>query len=454
MRNLVKMVLPRVLHRFVRSSIDTVRARVRWARIRIPRRPRGIRSTERDDGLRLALLAMRFPPEIGGGTYRPASLASYAAKAGLNVTVIAGHARQRLTDAGAYLASLVPSNVVVHRARPEGQFAFSGLLPTLAGGLLELLNLYDAADQAFLSWNPDVILATGPQFYTFVAGQRLAARYGCPLVLDYRDEWTECPFDFVQSGELDRKWEKRCLAAAEHVIFTTESQQAHALESFPELEADRCTVLPNGWEPHDWIGLPAYHEGRTPDGPLVVSFVGNLGNHTPPDEFLTELETCLDGRPDLRDGLRFRFVGTKSPEAAEQLASYPWPEMIESIDQVTKSEAGRLMRESAALLLLNPPSLHRYIPGKLYEYMAAGPPILVHGAGGEVESLIERLGAGTVLAASDSDALAAALERICTGSAGSTFDRTSWLTEHTREAIARRMIALVRSAVEARDVQE
>lgn len=451
MRELLKAILPGPIQRFLRNGLDTARAWVCWIRMRLPQRHRGHRSLEPTDTLTLGLLAMRFPPEVGGGAYRPASFARYASEAGLHVTVIASRARQRLTPAGQYLASQIPSNVVVHRARPDAQFAFPSCLPSFAGGFLELIGMYQAGDRAFSRHGPDVILATGPQFYTFVAGQRLAARYSCPLVLDYRDEWTECPFDFIQAGPLDRKWEKRCLAAADLVIFTTESQLARALDVFSELDADRCAVVPNGWEPRDWEALPDYDASQVTDGPRVVSFLGNLGSHTPPDEFLGDLERCLGSRPDLRERLRFRFVGYKPPASAAALAAFAWPKMIESVDPVPKSEASRLMRDSAALLIMNAPSLHRYIPGKLYEYLAAGPPIIVHGSGGEVGSLVERLEAGHVMAFGDTSGMTGALESVAAGAAlAPRADRGPWLKTHTREANARRMVDLVRPLGERR----
>lgn len=449
MRALLKRVLPAVVPRFLRRSVDTAQARWCWVRMRLPQRPR--RTGERGDALRLGLLAMSFPPETGGGAFRPASFARYASEAGVHVTVVAARARQQLTEAGRYLAGHIPANVVVHRAQPVAQFAFPKLLPVLGGGFLELIDMHETANRVFRKRWPDAILATGPQFYTFVAGLRLAARYRCPLVLDYRDEWTECPFDFVQAGELDRRWEKRCLAAAQLVIFTTESQLAHAIDKFAELDEARCAVMPNGWEPRDWQDVPPYDPTRFTDGPRVVSFVGNLGNHTPPDEFMDELEAILARRPDLRERIRFRFVGHQSPGSAERLAAFSYPEMLESVEHVPKSDASRLMRESAALLLLNGRRLHRYIPGKLYEYLAAGPPVLVHGSGGEVGSLIERLGAGYVVASDDREGLVDVLDQICDRSAPAFPDRSSWLAEHTREAIAHRTVALIRAAPRVTD---
>ncbi len=448
MRELVRRLLPDTLRVVLRGCVDTVRARARWVQIRLPLRASESLKPRPGDALRLGLLATRFPPEVGGGTYRPASLARYAGKGGLNVTVIAGPTRQRVTAAGEYLAGHVPKQVTVHRADRSGLRPFDRLLPALQGGFLDLLELYTAGDRALQDRRPDVILATGPPFNTFVAAERLSDRYGCPLILDYRDEWTECPFDFVETGPLDRPWEKRCLASAERVIFTTESQRIHALDRFPRLEADRCVVLPNGWEPNDWAGLEAYGATTAQTSPAVISFVGNLGDHTPPDEFLDELEVVLERRPELREGIRFRFVGQESPSSAERLAAFSFPEMIESVEQVPKAEASRMMRESAALLLLNGRRLHRYIPGKLYEYLAAGPPVIVHGSGGEVGALVERLEAGCVLASGDHEALTEALVRTRDGSWPTFPDRSAWLAEHTREAIAQRTVELVRAVAE------
>lgn len=445
MRELLKAVLPGAVRRLSRRCIDTVRARSIWTRMRLTgrvRRPKGSNGTKR-----LGLLAVRFPPEIGSGVFRPTSFARYAAEAGLHVTVVAARARQRANESGQYLAGHIPAKVVIHRAQPEAQFAFLGALPVLAGGFLDLIDQYRTADNVFRQRPPDVILATGPQFYTFIAAYHLARRYQCPLVLDYRDEWTECPFDFVEASELDRKWERRCLAAARLVIFTTESQRRHAVEVFAELDDDRTAVIPNGWEPRDWAGLTEYEGPDSAAGPRKLSYVGNLGDHRPPNTFLDRIEACLADRPDLREKIRLRFVGPKSPAAEDRLAEFPWPEMLESVDRVTKSEAGKHMRDSSCQLLINSPDMERYIPGKLYEYVAAGPPVLAFGAGGEIGERVSEIGAGWVIDSDDTAALTEVIESIASSSPPPTapgVDRERWLAEHTREANARRLVELIR----------
>src|SRR5690606_33567275 len=100
---------------------------------------------------------------------------------------------------------------------------------------------------------PKVVIATGPPFHSFVAGVLLSRMWRVPLVLDYRDEWTECPFPFVQLGNADHFWERRVNAHADRIVLVTQSQLEHHARAFPNAFAnasrERMVVIPNGWEP-------------------------------------------------------------------------------------------------------------------------------------------------------------------------------------------------------------
>ena len=150
----------------------------------------------------------------------------------------------------------------------------------------------------------------------------------------------------------------------------------------------------------------------------------------------------------LRDRFRVRVVGRKSAEAMERLASFESqvPGVLDLIDHVPKREAISMMRRSDVLLILAEPEMERYRPGKLYDYIAAGPPVLVYGHPGEASELIERLGVGSFVPANDIDALEKTLDRISANI--STFPNRSaginaWLEQHTREALARRFFDVI-----------
>jgi len=183
-----------------------------------------------------------------------------------------------------------------------------------------------------------VVLASGPPFHSFVAGYYLAQAYRCRLVLDYRDEWTECPFDFVEADGSDRFWEKRCLRAADLVVFVTQSQLEHHLRAFPFVPRARCVVIPNGWDHEAGDGdrpMPI----ASPTSPVTLSFVGGLGSFAEPGVFLSAVEDVLRRRPDLAQTLRFRFIGKKDLGAADELGRFAFPEALDLVDHVPVPDA-------------------------------------------------------------------------------------------------------------------
>jgi len=294
-------------------------------------------------------------------------------------------------------------------------------------------------------------MATGPPFHTFIAGHLAARYFGVPLILEYRDEWTECPFEFVNAGPADRLWEERCLAGAHRVIFTTLSQQEHHLRLFPGLDRGRCVVIPNGWEPGDVASSepPGAPETEDRGTRRAISYTGFLGEHTPPNGFLDCLVEVQRRKPDLAARFVVQFVGKKSRQARDRLERFPISEMVRSMEHQPKRAVNRLLRASAAQLVLNPPELRRYIPGKLYEYLAAGRPVLVYGEGGEVEGLVRRLDAGPIVPEGDAGRLVEALEWIAEQPVGVRLsgERERWLARHTRKSLALATLAVLRDTV-------
>lgn len=447
--------------RLARAAIDTVRAKARWSRMQrvaaCAAWRSGTRNEESDRSgrdparlLQLVVLAGTFPPEVSGGVYRPLALAKYAALSGWRVTVLAGRIRQKVGEAGEYLLRHLPKDAAVCRPdgaelRPVGR-----LLPRLEGGVLGLLELFDLGGSVLRSDPPDVVLATGPTFNSFVAGRHLADAFSVPLILDYRDEWTVGTPAFVTVGARDRVFETACLRRADQVVFVTESIERLYRKAFPFLEAARCRTIRNGWDPDDMVAAEALDddgEGTSGDaGPDIPTILhaGKLGLHMPPGVFLDPVSRILARRDDLRRRLRIRFIGEASGEAPAQLAAFPFPDVLEITDRyLPKPQALAQMRRAAAVLLLNGPTLERTIPGKLYEYLATGAPILVHGDAGQIGEIMRELEAGWIVPIGDDAALEVALEGVAarTPRLGDPARIAAWLDVHTREAMSRRFFA-------------
>jgi glycosyltransferase involved in cell wall biosynthesis len=89
----------------------------------------------------------------------------------------------------------------------------------------------------------------------------------------------------------------------------------------------------------------------------------------------------------------------------------------------------------------------------LFEYLASGRPVLVYGTGdSEMRALVERLGAGLCVPAGDDEALYRAIQRFREApvSRWQTAARLRFLQQHTRDAMACRILAEARAAMRRR----
>lgn len=389
---------------------------------------------------RLLLLTWEFPPSVTGGVYRPASFLQFARAHGWEASAIVARGPAQPTSAGEYLWRKLPPELGITRVEPAPSAALHWL-PRLDGGMLNAMNVYTSARAQWMPGPRGVILASGPPFHSFLAARWLSAVTGWKLVLDYRDEWTEAPFAFVDKAAENRAFEDECLRHADRVIFTTESQRTHALSCFPSLRQEATAVVYNGWDPEDFV--TAEGSIRSAAGPLRLAYLGNLGAMASPASFLETLASVLARDAALRAVLRVQFIGTRRPDALEHLRAFPYPEVIELVDPVPKADACRIMQEVDGLLLLNPSELTRYIQGKFYEYMAAGTRILVYGAGGEMGGIVDRLNAGDTVPEGNVEALAAVLRGLRVPPAGDAAARRAWLASRERGPLAAHLYAML-----------
>jgi glycosyltransferase involved in cell wall biosynthesis len=290
------------------------------------------------------------------------------------------------------------------------------------------------------------VFASGPPFFVFVAAMFAARHFGVPLILDYRDEWTECPFDFVDKSGHDLWWERRCLKRAQAVIFVTESLRRHALKSFPELKAELTHHLPNGWEAKDFDAseAAALATAAPNDGVLTLAHIGNLAGHTPPHAFLRTLEALVSAEPGWKNRLRVQLIGRRSPDAEAAVRSFAHPDLLQVVDHVSKREASARMQAADALLIISIPELDRSLPSKLIDYVAARRPVLIFGSPGESSELVERLGVGMLSPAGDPAALGIALDRLASAKLHADDSaRDQWLGDHRRDILAQRLFTML-----------
>lgn len=385
---------------------------------------------------RLLLLAPFLPPYDNGGVHRPLSWIQYAQESGWTVSVLTRPFTGAPSPLGLYLQTGLPNIEIGYVSELDITPSWS-YFPRTDGSFLAALGSISVGAQILNRGGFSAIAATGPSFDLFVTAFYLSRMFALPLMLDYRDEWTENPHRMVTVGNADRFWEKRCLQAASIVTFTTKAMLEHHQGIFPVLRR-KGAVLRNGWEPADRTQTPS---PAPKSKRMRLLFAGTMGDATLPGDFLRALSVVLTENPEWRERIEVYVVGTRVPKAAEQLASFPFPDVLTIDGNRPKDEVAALIEDSDVMLLFTPPAMDRYIPGKLYDYIGSGNAVLVYGHAGEAAQIVVTLGAGRV--ASDPLTLLRALDQFRSDPLKwNSADRQRWAQMHTRRQLSRQFFAM------------
>jgi hypothetical protein len=333
------------------------------------------------------VLAAALPPHVTGGSYRPMSWAKYASSHDWQITFLTKDLNSPLQNskAGEHLAAQMKGQSQINRINKSTLKPSWKLCPKVDGSFLDALNAISEGLKLYKKTKPSVIVATGPSFDYFIAAYYLSKILGIPLVLDYRDEWTENPFPFVNKGKLDEYWEKRIFKFADSIIFTTESMKQHHIKKYAR--TDNIHVVTNGWEPSEHT----YNEVAEKQATNVLAFVGNIASHNLPFNFINDINKCYE---QINKSVKLHFIGHIPEKVKSEMIALDTNRIMTFENFLPRNEANSRMQSCSALLLFNPPELARYLPGKVFDYLSACRPIIVHGNEGETSKLISKLSAG------------------------------------------------------------
>jgi glycosyltransferase involved in cell wall biosynthesis len=313
--------------------------------------------------------------------------------------------------------------------------------------------------------NASLVYASMSPFSSALAAARVAARLDVPWVADLRDPWALDEYFAYPTRvhwSLERRAMRQRLASAAAVILPTPGTHARLVEFFPEY-ASRAVHIPNGFDPADFEGPASV---RTDDVFHIVHSgysYGDVGRRrlrrvlggtdTDVDLFprspaflLAALDRLVERHPDLRSKIRLHLAGPLTPTDERLLIEARCRDMVQPYGYLPHAEAVDLVR-SADLLFLpmhkivaGPPST--IVPGKLYEYLATGRPILAAIPPGDAKDLLDRTEWTVVCEPDDVDAMAEgliSLMQVAPERRNGRADRRELLEQFERPRLAARL---------------
>lgn len=371
---------------------------------------------------RVLVLSYYFPPLGGVGAQRPLKFVKYLPEWGYVATVVTGppDARTEWAPADSSLNAEVPTGTEVLRA--EGP-------PPPVAGTRHRLSRWFGLWSPFQQWwrreslrlgrsavaDVDVVYTMMSPFSTAVAAASVAGAAGKPWIADLQDpwaldEWTVYPTALHR--RLDELQMRRDLRSAAAVITTTREAAQVLVARFPEFADSRVRTIPWGWDRSDFKATP---QPRGDDAFRIVyagySHVQRGHKHRARQSVRTLLGGAVRGMDVLPRSHVFLLeaierIGRVDPDLAGRVELHvagPAPTtdgtdtggVVRHHGYLAHDRAVGLMRSADVLFLAMhdlPAGMRaRTVPGKTYEYLASGRPILAALPDGDARDMLSDL---------------------------------------------------------------
>ncbi|MFL6513853.1 MAG: glycosyltransferase family 4 protein [Chthoniobacterales bacterium] len=409
-------------------------------------------------------IAYHFPPIGGAGVQRSEKFVQYLPQEGYLPVVVtgpgpsAGHWTPNDDRLGADLSG----NIRVLRA--------AGPVPQPNGRWTTKLSRWTARPDEFSQWwvtagdraatealhNAELIFATMSPFSTAEFAASLAQRAGIPWIADLRDPWALDEMQIYPSGihrTIERSRMRRLLSTAAGIVMNTPEATNVLQSAFPEFRNKKVATITNGYDAVDFarpaaprsdrkfrivhtgylhteMGLQTRHRRR---------FYGLLGGMETGVDIATRshlfllqaVERWTSRRPEVLPDLEIMFAGVATERDKEVAADSAVAKCVRFTGYLSHTDSVELVRRADLLFLpmhnLPAGKRSRIVPGKTYEYMASGRPILAAVPNGDARDFLEKSGTALICQPDDAAGMADQLDKAYSAwKQGSSHPNPNW----------------------------
>jgi glycosyltransferase involved in cell wall biosynthesis len=394
---------------------------------------------------RLLAVAYFFPPLGGGGCQRTLKLIRYLVPHGWDATVVTVKDPDYwILDPS--LLSEVPASCEVLRA---GGLTSHRLLRLLGGAGLRLeerqggrrpgafralrrLQQAVAIPDGTRAWSKsagrlaadrirrggiDAVWTTSSPESAHLAGLALRTEFGLPWIADFRDPWVGRVTYAPPTAWHDRRHralEASVVRAADRITVVSEAMAARFRERYPDVEANRFVVLPNGYDPDDWARVAKLEHpvsNSSDEARFVLLHAGQLAHRPTVSDLLEAAKRLIAESGRRRDTLRLRFMGGNEGLSPEEVSRAGLDGVVEFVPSAPHLESLAAMKRAGALVLLGHggDADSQLYTGKIYEYVTSGRPVIGILDDGPASALLAASGRGVACRMGDVTSVADAI---------------------------------------------
>ncbi len=247
-----------------------------------------------------------------------------------------------------------------------------------------------AARKLIKDENIDAIVSVGPPHSTHLIGKKISKNLNIPHVPVFIDPWVDIIYykDFKRSKitlSIDNHFEKTVLQNAKAIVFVTETMKNDYTKKYNFIEG-KSNVLYWGYNEEDFERIIVKKEQKEEK---VFVHAGNIFSYQNPPNFWKQIKKEIERG----NNIRIKFIGTVDPEIKKSITQEGLNEITEYCGFLPYNEMLKNISEADFLLVCA--SEPRHVPGKLFEYLRTGNPIIAFGNNNEeVRQILDNSNAG------------------------------------------------------------
>ncbi len=239
----------------------------------------------------------------------------------------------------------------------------------------------------------ETVITTGPPHSLHLIGLKLKQKNpNLKWIADFRDPWTKISYhdELKLTGKSRNKHlkiETKVLKSADCIIATSFSDA----DDYRKLGANRVEVITNGYEESD------FRIGKFISKKFKITYSGGLEIARNPLVVWEALKELIQENEEFKSNLELEFYGNLSSDVENSIIENGLQNHLIKKGYVSHKESIQGIKNADLLLLANFPDKKSkgIIPGKLFEYMATGNPVLAIGPdGGDVEIILNETKTG------------------------------------------------------------
>jgi glycosyltransferase involved in cell wall biosynthesis len=281
------------------------------------------------------------------------------------------------------------------------------------------------------------IYSSSPPYTCSLIARALKRRTGLPWVAGFRDPWRgflSTPKRWFLPDMIDRRHERSTFhdCDAMEVAWTGIGKDFHA--KYPDIPVSKIHHLPNGFDSADFPAVEFVDGGH-----FTVTYTGSMYGKRNPETFLAAVARLVQQGSVDAAKIRLQFIGRFG---ADVRAMFEHPVLRDAIvvkEYMPHADSVRHLFQSDALLMIvdDFAGNEEIVPGKVFEYVGSGKPVITLAPDGAVAELITGTRSGMVSSSQDVASIATIFDHYyrqwLDGSIGLNQDRSAIMRYERRE---------------------